>query len=86
MKKDGIDLEDEDLSHENHAFAPASGKHKFDMMLKSMLARLEFTNSLAPIEDYGRHQTRMTHKKKKKKPAQAANPNPGNQSVEPSEG
>jgi len=36
-------------------------------MLKSMLARLEFCNSLAPIEDYGRHQAKMANKKKKKK-------------------
>ena len=53
-KKEGIDLEGEDLSCEN-SYMPAAGKHKFDTMLKSMLARLEFCNYLAPVEDYGRH-------------------------------
>lgn len=31
-----------------------------------MLARLEIYNSLAPIQDYGRHQTKAQRKQKKK--------------------
>lgn len=31
-----------------------------------MIARIEFNNCLAPIQEYGRHQTKGAHKKKKK--------------------
>ena len=34
-------------------------------MIKSMLARLELNNSLAPIQEYGRHQKRAAKNKKK---------------------
>lgn len=34
-------------------------------MIKSMLARLELNNSLAPIQEYGRHQKRAGKIKKK---------------------
>ena len=32
-----------------------AGGHRFENMIKSMLARLELHNSLAPIQEYGRH-------------------------------
>jgi hypothetical protein len=44
-----------------------SGKQKYNIMLKSMIARLEFSNYLAPIHSYARHQTRAGAQKKKKK-------------------
>ena len=68
-KKPAADLEGEDLSqYEESSFNnPTTGKNKFEMMLKSMIARLEFCNYLAPKEDYGRHQSRMANKKKKAK-------------------
>ena len=31
------------------------GQNKFQDMLKSMIARIEFSNALAPISEYGRH-------------------------------
>lgn len=37
-------------------------------MIKSMLARLELNNSLAPIQEYGRHQKRAGKIKKKEAP------------------
>jgi hypothetical protein len=57
-------LEGEDLVDEPSE-ASAEGLHRYDNMIKSMLARLEIYNSLAPIQDYGRHQTKNTQKKKK---------------------
>lgn len=33
-----------------------TGVHRYDNMIKSMIARLEVTNSLAPVQDIGRHQ------------------------------
>lgn len=41
-----------------------SGKHRFDTLLKTMIARIEYNNTLAPVQEYGRHQ--MQAKKKKK--------------------
>ncbi len=41
-------------------------------MIKSMLARLEIYNSLAPIQDYGRHQTKNSRIPKKKGPEPTA--------------
>lgn len=32
-----------------------SGKNRFDTLLKSLIARIEFSNTLAPIQEYGRH-------------------------------
>lgn len=40
------------------------GGHRFGNLIKSMLARLELNNSLAPIQEYGRHQ-KIANKKKK---------------------
>ena len=40
------------------------GGHRFGNLIKSMLARLELHNSLAPIQEYGRHQ-KIANKKKK---------------------
>ena len=62
------DLESEDLCKDDDVSsmqAPMAGKLNYDQMIKSMIARLEFNNSLAPIQDYGRHQTKQAHKKKK---------------------
>lgn len=41
-------------------------KYQFENVLKSMIARLELYNSLAPIQEYGRHQTQATKKRKLK--------------------
>lgn len=35
--------------------AGVGGGHRFENLIKSMLARLELHNSLAPIQQYGRH-------------------------------
>jgi hypothetical protein len=32
-----------------------AGKNRFDNLIKSLIARIEFNNTLAPIQDYGRH-------------------------------
>ena len=32
------------------------GRNRFDNLIKSLIARIEFTNTLAPIQEYGRHQ------------------------------
>ena len=40
------------------------GGHRFENLIKSMLARLELNNSLAPIQQYGRHQRRANNRKK----------------------
>lgn len=34
---------------------PCQGRHKYDNLLKSLIARIEFNNTLAPIQEYGRH-------------------------------
>lgn len=48
------------------------GKNRFDNLIKSLIARIEFTNTLAPIQEYGRHQKKaaqnIKNKKNKKKP------------------
>lgn len=44
-----------------------SGKHRFDNLIKTMIARIEYNNTLAPVQEYGRHQTRALKKKKKVK-------------------
>ena len=46
------------------------GKNRFDVLLKSLIARIEFNNTLAPIQEYGRHQVKAANikKKNKKKP------------------
>lgn len=42
-----------------------------------MIARIEYNNTLAPVQEYGRHQTQALNKKKNKKDegAEAADPN-----------
>ena len=47
--------EGEDLADEPSEPAANLGMHRYENMLKSMIARLEVNNSLAPIQDYGRH-------------------------------
>ena len=55
------------------------GGHRFGNLIKSMLARLELHNSLAPIQEYGRRQTTANKKKKdnnaKKKAQEGDNAN-----------
>lgn len=63
MKDNEIDLNDED--QEESMTCP--GKTRFDVLIKSMIARIEFDNCLAPIQEYGRHQQKVANKKKKKK-------------------
>ena len=46
---------------------PNSGKSKFEVMIKSMIARIEFNNCLAPVSEYARHQQNFQNKKKKLK-------------------
>lgn len=41
------------------------GCHRFENLIKSMLARLELHNSLAPIQQYGRHQRKAANNRKK---------------------
>jgi len=53
---DPIAAEGEDLEFdENDDPEDQEGVHRFDHMIKSMMARLEIYNSLAPIQEYGRH-------------------------------
>ena len=63
--------------------APTQGKINYDMLIKSMIARLEFNNSLAPIQDYGRHQTKQALKKKKTKKPNVNVDHPSTVSNEP---
>ena len=43
--------EKEDQSEQSHH----GGGHRFENLIKSMLARIEIQGSLAPIQQYGRH-------------------------------
>jgi hypothetical protein len=52
--------------HDDESFVP-SGKDRFDTLLKSLIARIEFNNTLAPIQEYGRHQKKAANIKKKNK-------------------
>jgi hypothetical protein len=53
--KDGeIDLS-EDSDDSNTEMIPMSGKHKYDTLIKSMIARIEFSGNLAPITEYAKH-------------------------------
>ena len=40
------------------------GGHRFENLIKSMLARIEMKGNLAPIQEYGRHQTVAARKRK----------------------
>lgn len=57
--------EGEDLQDIEESEALAPGQNRFGNLLKSMMARLEMYNSLAPIQEYGRHQLKSGPKKKK---------------------
>ena len=45
----------------------AMGGGRFDNLIKSLIARIEFNNTLAPIQDYGRHQKKAAQINKNKK-------------------
>ena len=64
---DGSDLEglDEPSYNENGA-----NRFKFENVIKSMVARLELQNGLAPVQEYGRHFAQANKKKKNQKPAE----------------
>lgn len=59
-------MEGEDLADdEEHSEAFSNvGGHRFENLIKSMLARIEIKGNLAPIQEYGRHQTVAAKKKK----------------------
>jgi hypothetical protein len=59
------DEEDINIPDQNHK--TTSGLQAYNNMIRSMLARLECNNALAPIHEYGRHQSKLNIKKKKKK-------------------
>jgi hypothetical protein len=49
-KENEIVLEEEhSLDNENSNVFPNSGKTKYETLIKSMIARIEFNNCLAPI-------------------------------------
>lgn len=79
---DGEDLvDDEDHSE---PFTNVGG-HRFENLIKSMLARIEIKGNLAPIQEYGRHQTaaakkRKDNKKNKNKEANEVDANPNESS------
>lgn len=51
-----------------------NGKYRFDQLIKTMIARIEYNNTLAPVQEYGRHQTKAAKKKKGKKEEPNADP------------
>lgn len=55
------------LSDHEDSGLPTQGKNRFDTLLKTLIARIEFNNTLAPIQEYGRHQQKAANKKKNKK-------------------
>ena len=42
--------------------------YRFDTLIKTMIARIEYNHTLAPVQEYGRHMQKAA--KKKKKPEQ----------------
>lgn len=51
-----VNLDEENISGpEDYSENNVGGGHRFENLIKSMLARLELNNSLAPIQQYGRH-------------------------------
>jgi hypothetical protein len=64
--KDKANMEGEDLADdEEHSEAFSNvGGHRFENLLKSMMARIEIKGNLAPIQEYGRHQTAAAKKRK----------------------
>ena len=83
-KKEGGDgsvpklpLEGEDLAgDDDEPSYPGltNSKYRYDQLIKTMIARLEYNNTLAPVQEYGRHQTKALKNKKKKVGAPAAAP------------
>lgn len=67
---DGSDIEglEEPSYNENGA-----NRFKFENVIKSMVARLELQNGLAPVQEYGRHFAQANKKKKAQKQAESAN-------------
>lgn len=65
----GGDLELEDCDDTNQCDV---GQFRFENVLKSMVARLELYNNLAPIQEYARHQTKASKKRKTNSQAQQA--------------
>lgn len=63
---------DDDLEGLDEPSEYCAGRFKFENVLKSMVARLELNNCLAPIQEYGRHQTQAIKKRKVKDQNQAA--------------
>jgi hypothetical protein len=61
------DEEIEDYMGDDPSSVPMMGKNKFDVLLKSMIARIEFNNCLAPVQNYARHQQKGLARKKKTK-------------------
>jgi ribosomal 50S subunit-associated protein YjgA (DUF615 family) len=64
--RDKGNVEGEDLADdEEHSEAFSNvGGHRFENLIKSMLARIEIKGNLAPIQEYGRHQTAAAKKRK----------------------
>ena len=57
---DGEDLSAlEDDTSQNQL---AGGKHRYDTLIKTMIARLEYNNTLAPVQEYGRHMNKLKKK------------------------
>lgn len=79
---EGEDLEDDPDYSEAGAFNNVGG-HRFENLIKSMLARIEIKGNLAPIQEYGRHQTAAAKKRKDNKKKQ--NKEPGEGEVQPAE-
>jgi len=50
IKENEINIENDEASLGDEDSNFACGKSRFDVMLKSMLARIEFNNCLAPIQ------------------------------------
>ena len=57
---------DDDLEGIDEPSEYYAGRFKFENVLKSMVARLEMDNCLAPIQEYGRHQSQAIKKRKPK--------------------
>ena len=58
--------DDDDLEALDDPSEPSqnASRFRYDNVLKSMVARLELYGGLAPIQEYGRHQTQANRKKK----------------------
>ena len=63
LANDEEDLEEEDEKDGNMT----CGTQRYENMIKSMMARIEFNQALAPVQTYGRHQAQAAQRKKKAK-------------------